>query len=422
MLDEHAGYLLLADEENAVWPAAPFLEHLNTTASDTARPWLAARRTGCCRGPGALDALLRLARAGALTPAGGRSLLPHITAPARPEAPSGRGGFARRLAARWARTLPVAARDQDWVLVAETLLTDAVDAEHTRHLALEAVLKRAHSVQEATEAGPAPEPGAEHAAAGADLEVEETIVRQNADRLPGGLHRPAPSSTLPQRMPRPVFRLPSGCGRGPDHPGPRAPARPPRRCSPAPRPGPPRRCGPGRPRPWPRPRRRGGTKTGEWWDRAVEGTVRLLADRPTPEGARLAYHVLTTCPPERAEGLRRRARAALNPRLRPPRWSSSCPPVWSESMAAQYREWRRAHFTRNTRRHILDDEGRPVLDEHGRPSDAVYGPDAVEGVTFTRRRTWVRGTWIHEHLPPRPTAAPVYALDPRLTRTSQGPG
>lgn len=91
-------------------------------------------------------------------------------------------------------------------------------------------------------------------------------------------------------------------------------------------------------------------------------------------------------------------------------------------MAAQYREWRRAHFTRNTRRHILDDEGRPVLDEHGRPSDAVYGPDAVEDVTFTRRRTWVRGTWIHEHLPPRPTAAPVYALDPRFTRTSQGPG
>lgn len=184
MLDEHAGYLLLADEENAVWPAAPFLEHLNTTASDTARPWLAARRTGCCRGPGALDALLRLARAGALTPTGGRSLLPHITAPARPEAPSGRGGFARRLAARWARTLPVAARDKDWVLVAETLLTDAVDAEHTRHLALEAVLKRAHSAQEATEAGPAPESGAEHAAAVADLEVEETIVRQN-DRLPG---------------------------------------------------------------------------------------------------------------------------------------------------------------------------------------------------------------------------------------------
>ncbi len=89
---------------------------------------------------------------------------------------------------------------------------------------------------------------------------------------------------------------------------------------------------------------------------------------------------------------------------------------------AQYRDWRRAYFTRNTRRHLLDADGRPVLDEHGRPSGPVYGPDAVEDVTFTRRRTWVRGTWINEHLPPRPGAAPVYALDPRLTRTSPYPG
>ncbi|NEA20195.1 hypothetical protein [Streptomyces halstedii] len=89
---------------------------------------------------------------------------------------------------------------------------------------------------------------------------------------------------------------------------------------------------------------------------------------------------------------------------------------------AQYREWRRAHFTRNTRRHLLDADGRPVLDKHGRPSGPVYGPDAVEGETFTRRRTWVRGTWINEHLPPRPGAAPVYALDPRLARTPPAPG
>ncbi|MEU9348964.1 hypothetical protein AB0D74_47980 [Streptomyces sp. NPDC048278] len=76
---------------------------------------------------------------------------------------------------------------------------------------------------------------------------------------------------------------------------------------------------------------------------------------------------------------------------------------------AQYRDWRRAHFTRNTRVHLLD--------EHDRPSGPVYGPDAVEGVTFTRRRTWVRGTWVNEHLPPRPSPAPVYALDHRLART-----
>lgn len=35
-------------------------------------------------GPGVLDALLRLALAGALTPASVRSLLPHITAPTLP--------------------------------------------------------------------------------------------------------------------------------------------------------------------------------------------------------------------------------------------------------------------------------------------------------------------------------------------------
>ncbi|GLF98035.1 hypothetical protein [Streptomyces yaizuensis] len=61
---------------------------------------------------------------------------------------------------------------------------------------------------------------------------------------------------------------------------------------------------------------------------------------------------------------------------------------------AQYRDWRRAHWTRNTRVHLLD--------EQGRPSGPVYGPDAVEGVTFTRRRTRVKGAWINEHLPRGP--------------------
>lgn len=79
---------------------------------------------------------------------------------------------------------------------------------------------------------------------------------------------------------------------------------------------------------------------------------------------------------------------------------------------AQYRDWRRAHWTRNTRVRLLD--------EHGRPSGPVYGPDAIEGVTFTRRRTRVKGTWINEHLPPRPGLGPVYAVDPQLTRTTGG--
>ncbi len=50
---------------------------------------------------------------------------------------------------------------------------------------------------------------------------------------------------------------------------------------------------------------------GKWWDLAVEVTVRLLADRPTPEAARLAALVLEACPPGRAAGLRQRVRAAL---------------------------------------------------------------------------------------------------------------
>ncbi|MCL3999036.1 hypothetical protein M4438_37060, partial [Streptomyces lavenduligriseus] len=86
------------------------------------------------------------------------------------------------------------------------------------------------------------------------------------------------------------------------------------------------------------------------------------------------------------------------------------PPSSASRASAQYRDWRRAHWTRNTRVHLLD--------EHGRPSGPVYGPDAVEGVTFTRRRTRVRGTWINEHLPPRPGRAPVYAVDPQLARTA----
>ncbi|WP_394426343.1 hypothetical protein [Streptomyces sp. SGAir0957] len=85
------------------------------------------------------------------------------------------------------------------------------------------------------------------------------------------------------------------------------------------------------------------------------------------------------------------------------------PPSESTRAPAQYRDWRRAHWTRNTRVHLLD--------EHGRPSGPVYGPDAIEGVTFTRRRTRVRGTWINEHLPDRPGQRPVYAVDARLTRT-----
>ncbi|MEV7881867.1 hypothetical protein [Streptomyces microflavus] len=388
VLDEHAGHLLLADEENGVWPAAPFLEHLNTTAPDTARPWLAAHAEQlAAEGPAVLDALLRLALAGALTSATVRSLLPHITAPAAPGAPSGQGGFARRLAARWARNFPVMSRDEDWVVVAEALLTDAVDAEHTGHLALEAVLKRAHAAQDAATAGPAQGAGAERAAAQADLEMEETIARQNADRLPdhdvasllreltatvhptpgqegsafrwaravrgavAGLLRRDVEATASAarelvfdidldevrlgdsaaftgpRLARTVLDLAAAdaaagiplaerlrawprIAQGDAHLHARLlaahlAAHPPRTPDPHTAPDPDQGA--------PAPVEAAGGEAGEWWDLAVEATVRLLTGRPTPEGARLADHVLTTCPPERAEGLQRRARAALGP-------------------------------------------------------------------------------------------------------------
>lgn len=66
-------------------------------------------------------------------------------------------------------------------------------------------------------------------------------------------------------------------------------------------------------------------EVGEWWDRAVEATVRLLPGRPTPEGARLAALVLETCPPGRAAGLHQRARAVLGPPPPSKRSTGSCP-------------------------------------------------------------------------------------------------
>ncbi|MEU8762705.1 hypothetical protein [Streptomyces sp. NPDC048659] len=115
-------------------------------------------------------------------------------------------------------------------------------------------------------------------------------------------------------------------------------------------------------------------------------------------GALLGVRVLRfTAPPHQA------------PALPPPRTPGS-----SGRAAAQYQGGRRAHWTRNTRVHLPG--------EHGRPSGPVYGPDAVEGTTFTRRRTRVKGTWINEHLPPRPGPSPIYAVDPRLARTTNPSG
>lgn len=369
VLDAHAGHLLLADEATGAWPAAPFLEHLAQSAPDTCRPWLAdhAERLAAS-GPGAVDALWRLALAGALTPAGARVLLPHVTARPRPGAPAGQAGWSRRLAARWARTLPMAVRDGDWLRVTEELLKDAVDAEHAGHLALQAVAERAHAAEQRAGAGAA---GTALQEALADLELEEAIKQEMAARLPGhdiaGLLRELVRTVHPAaggepfRWARAVRQALAGLLRrdveataqaarhvvfdvdldevslrdasaflGPllartvlDLAAADAAAGVPLT---------------ERMRAWPRiaaadpplhdrllashlaahPPAAGadtaGAETvGEWWDQAIGVTARLLAGCPTPEGARLAALVLGTCPPERAAGLQQRARAALGP-------------------------------------------------------------------------------------------------------------
>lgn len=75
----------------------------------------------------------------------------------------------------------MAARDGGWVVVAEALLKDAVDAEHASHLALQTVLERA----ERRARGRVGRARRRPCAALADLELEEATARQNADRLPG---------------------------------------------------------------------------------------------------------------------------------------------------------------------------------------------------------------------------------------------
>ncbi|MFB8401133.1 hypothetical protein [Streptomyces sp. NPDC055912] len=397
VLDDHAPHLLLADKETGIWPAAPFLEHLAAHAPHAARPWLAGRAVElAAAGPGVLDALLRLALDGALTPADVRLLLPEVTAPPRPGAPAGQAGWSRRLAARWARTLPVAERNGDWLVVAEGLLKDAVDAEHAGRAALLAVAAPPHTAGEAVAADAGPDgasgrPGGEReaAAAGAypddtagrareealiDLQLEEEIVRLTAERLPGhdvavllremvttvhrgaaggepfGWDRAARNATAgllrrdldatpgaarhvvfdvdldEVRLGDPVFAFlgpqlaravldlaaadaAAGVRLGERLRGwPRIAAEDPRLhdrllaahlAAHPPTPG------------------TGGAAeaadVGEWWDRAVEVTVRLLAGRPPAEGARLAALVLRDCPAERAAALQQRARAALGP-------------------------------------------------------------------------------------------------------------
>nr|WTB28227.1 hypothetical protein OG781_00375 [Streptomyces sp. NBC_00830]WTB35854.1 hypothetical protein OG781_46205 [Streptomyces sp. NBC_00830] len=179
VLHEHAPHLLLADETAGVWPAAPFLEHLAAVAPEAARPWLAGHAVLLvAAGPYALGALLRLADADALTPAGVRLLLPHVTARPPAGTPAEQASLSRRMAAIWAGNFPMSARDGDWLFIVEELLKDTVDIGHAGYLAFEAARQRAHAGQERDRAG-----AARHEAL---PDLTEVLQREWAARLSGG--------------------------------------------------------------------------------------------------------------------------------------------------------------------------------------------------------------------------------------------
>ncbi|MDX2854431.1 hypothetical protein PV342_39695 [Streptomyces sp. PA03-3a] len=363
VLQEHAPHLLLADEAaGGHWPAAPFLEHLAVADPDAARAWL-TDHTGqlAAAGPAAVDALLRLALAGALGPDQMRLLLPYVTAPLR----SGLGaGWTRRLAARWARTLPAARRDGDWLLVAEHLLKDAVDTEHAGRLARQAVAERVHAASETAD----DEEG----------ELQAAIARESAGRLPdhevASLLRELVATAHPvggpaYRWARPLRNALAGLLRR-DVEATAGAARhlvfgvdlDEVRVADAAAFGGPRLARAvldlaaadaaagvplaERTRAWARIVGLDGRLhgrllashlaahspaateadhpaddtaaeagvaggAGEWWDGAVRLTGQLLADGPSPEGARLAALVFRDCPPALAEDLRQQARAEL---------------------------------------------------------------------------------------------------------------
>ncbi|MFI5924034.1 hypothetical protein ACIA8M_36630 [Streptomyces anulatus] len=370
VLDEHAGHLLLADEENGVWPAAPFLEHLAHTAPETAGEWLAGQAVGlAAAGPLVLGALLRLADAGVLPPGGVRKLLRHVLVPARSR--DEHADVPRRLVASWAAHLPQRARDGQWLPVVEELLRDTVDLGHAAYRAYRSKCRRARA-----EGRPPPE-------------LTEVLTREWAARLPEhdvtGLLRELVLSVHPAdgtafRWARPVRHALAALL----HHDIEASAGKPWSASTDLDEarvlgatlflGPVLQTGPllaralldlaaadaaagvplaERLQAWPKIAEKDAslhdrilaahltahpplpgtdaTATGQWWDLAADTVVRLIAAPPTPEGARLTALMLDTCPSSRTDGLHQRIRTALGPpppapavdRLLPP---SSDPP------------------------------------------------------------------------------------------------
>nr|AHE39225.1 hypothetical protein pFRL3_448 [Streptomyces sp. FR1] len=160
VLQEHAPHLLMPDgAAGGRWPAAPFLDHVAATDPAAARAWLNApadqAAPGVLRaqqiaatGRHALDALLGLAvRHWDAVDAG--QLQTVLAGPGVRDGDGVEAGATLRLAARWARAVPRAERTGQWIGAVESLLAGAVQAEHTGHLALDAVAGRVRAQMKA---------------------------------------------------------------------------------------------------------------------------------------------------------------------------------------------------------------------------------------------------------------------------------
>ncbi|MGW0868205.1 hypothetical protein [Streptomyces sp. NPDC002611] len=202
VLQEHAPHLLMPDgAAGGRWPAAPFLDHVATTDPAAARAWLNApadqTTPGASRaqqiaatGRHALDALLGLAvrHWDAVDAA---QLQTVLAGPGVRDGDGPEGGATLRLAARWARAVPREQRTGQWIGAVEGLLAGAVQAEHTGHLALDAVAERVRAQMKAAGLPDVDEDvaGAADEAAGTNWVATEEEMRglaalQVASRLP----------------------------------------------------------------------------------------------------------------------------------------------------------------------------------------------------------------------------------------------
>ena len=160
VLQEHAPHLLMPDgAAGGRWPAAPFLDHVATADPAAARAWLNAPADQAAPGTSraqqiaatgrhALDALLGLAvRHWDAVDAG--QLQAVLAGPGVRDGDGPEAGATLRLAARWSRAVPRAERTGQWIGAVEGLLAGAVQAEHTGHLALDAVAGRVRAQMKA---------------------------------------------------------------------------------------------------------------------------------------------------------------------------------------------------------------------------------------------------------------------------------